>query len=92
MLIVTGILLCLVLFVMTGETVQEMQLAGWIPTTPVDLSIPKWMGLWFAVVPTVETLATQAFAVVFVVGSYLVAEYAKAWKLRKQAVPKRLSE
>jgi high-affinity iron transporter len=92
MLILTGILLCLVLFVMTGETVQEMQLAGWIPTTKVDLDIPDWMGLWFAVVPTVETLGSQVFAVLFVVGSYLVAEYAKGRKLRKQTVAENLSK
>jgi len=47
---------------MVGEQAQEMQLAHWISTTPIDSLkpyIPPWMGLWFAVFPTVETLVAQ---------------------------------
>lgn len=33
-----------VLVVMVGEQVQEMQLAGWIPTTEVGIPLPGWMG------------------------------------------------
>jgi high-affinity iron transporter len=76
MLVVTGILLGLVLLVMVGEQAQEMQLAHWIPTTPIaSLSglLPDWMGLWFSVYPTVQTLAAQAVAAALVVGSYFVA-------------------
>jgi len=51
MLILTGTLLLLVLLVMTGETAQEMQLAGWISTTKLDLNFPAWMGLWLSVFP-----------------------------------------
>jgi high-affinity iron transporter len=77
MLVVTGILLGLVLLVMVGEQAQEMQLASWIPTTPVpslERAIPSWMGLWFAVFPTVETLLAQVIAGTIVIGSYLIAE------------------
>ena len=35
MLVLTGFLLGLVLLVMVGEQAQEMQLANWLPTTPV---------------------------------------------------------
>jgi high-affinity iron transporter len=80
MLILTGALLVLVLLVMTGETAQEMQLAGWIPTTKLDLNIPAWMGVWFSVFPTVETLIAQAFAFVFVVGSYVYLQFIRVWK------------
>jgi high-affinity iron transporter len=80
MLILTGALLVLVLLVMTGETAQEMQLAGWIPTTELELNIPAWMGLWLAVFPTIETLFAQAFAFVFVVGSYVFLQYIRVWK------------
>ena len=76
MLVLTGVLLGVVLLVMVGEEAQEMQLAHWIPTTPIGaLSniIPGWAGLWFAVFPTVETLAAQALAAVIVVGSYWLA-------------------
>src|SRR5947208_10986676 len=54
MLITTGIMLGVVLLVMVGEQAQEMQLAQWIPTTPfLEPYIPGWIGLWFAVFPTV---------------------------------------
>jgi high-affinity iron transporter len=76
MLVFTGIMLGLVLLVMVGEQAQEMQLANWLPTTPIaSLShlIPDWMGLWFAVFPTAETLAAQALAGALVIGSYFLA-------------------
>src|SRR5438132_702259 len=76
MLITTGILLGVVLLVMVGEQAQEMQLAHWISTTPIDSLkpyIPPWMGLWFAVFPTVETLVAQLIAGALVVGSYYAA-------------------
>jgi high-affinity iron transporter len=73
MLITTGVLLGVVLLVMVGEQAQEMQLAHWISTTPIpalEPMIPKWMGLWFSVYPTYETLIAQGIAAVLVVGSY----------------------
>lgn len=76
MLITTGILLGVVLLVMVGEQAQEMQLAHWISTTPIDSLkpyIPPWMGLWFAVFPTVETLVAQLIAALLVIGSYYAA-------------------
>ena len=77
MLITTGILLGVVLLVMVGEQAQEMQLAQWIPTTPIaflEPYIPRWMGLWFAVFPTIETLVAQLIAAVLVIGSYFAAK------------------
>jgi high-affinity iron transporter len=76
MLVFTGVMLGLVLLVMVGEQAQEMQLARWLPTTPIpplNGVIPGWMGLWFAVFPTVETLAAQILAAILVVGSYFLA-------------------
>ena len=76
MLITTGILLGVVLLVMVGEQAQEMQSAQWISTTPIaflEKYIPGWMGLWFAVFPTVETLVAQLIAAVLVIGSYFAA-------------------
>src|SRR6058998_507437 len=78
MLITTGILLGVVLEVMVGEQAQEMQLAQWIPTTEINsLSsyMPPWMGLWFAVFPTTETLVAQLIAAVLVIGSYYAARH-----------------
>jgi high-affinity iron transporter len=76
MLVFTGVMLGLVLLVMVGEQAQEMQLARWLPTTPIvplEHVIPGWMGLWFAVFPTVETLAAQFLAAALVVGSFFLA-------------------
>jgi high-affinity iron transporter len=92
MLILTGIMLCIVLFVMTGETAQEMQQAGWIPTTNLSWNIPAWMGVWFSVIPTVQTLVAQILAVVLTIGSYVASEYVKVRKPRKQAIANSLSE
>jgi high-affinity iron transporter len=80
MLVLTGVMLGFVLVVMVGESTQEMQLAGWIPTTSLPLPIPDWAGVWFAVFPTVETLVSQALAVFLVAGSYFAAEY---WRVRR---------
>jgi high-affinity iron transporter len=76
MLITTGILLGGVLLVMVGEQAQEMQLAHWIPTTPIpslENVIRPWMGMWFALFPTVETIVAQIIAAVLVIGSYYAA-------------------
>src|SRR5437016_6088148 len=78
MLITTGILLGVVLLVMVGEQAQEMQLAHWISTTEITSLknyVPQWMGLWFAVFPTVETLVAQFIAAVLVIGSYYAARH-----------------
>ncbi len=72
----TGFMLGVVLLVMVGEQAQEMQLAHWLPTTTIaslEHLIPAWMGLWFSVFPTVETLVAQALAAVIVLGSYFLA-------------------
>jgi high-affinity iron transporter len=77
MLVITGVMLGAVLLVMVGEQALEMQLAHWIPTTtlPALQWIPDWMGLWFSVFPTVETLVAQLLAAILVIGSYFLARY-----------------
>jgi high-affinity iron transporter len=84
MLVLTGIMLGVVLLVMVGEQAQEMQLAHWIPMTPLPALakfIPDWMGLWFSVFPTVQTLVAQLIAAVAVVGSYFLAGRRSAQKM-----------
>ena len=87
MLILTGVLLGGVLLVMVGEQAQEMQLAHWLPTTPIPGlagRIPGWAELWFAVFPTLETLTAQAVAALLVLGSYSAVQL----RLRRtQAAP-----
>ena len=75
MLILTGFLLGIVLLVMVGESIQEMQQANWLPTTSIDISIPSWMGMWFAVFPNLQGLLAQVTAAVIVIGSYMLAQY-----------------
>ena len=78
MLITTGILLGVVLLVMVGEQAQEMQLAHWISRTEIPWLInviPPWMGMWFAVFPTYETLTAQLIAAVLVIGSDYAARH-----------------
>jgi len=77
MMILTGLMLAVVLLVMVGEQVQEMQLAHWVPTTEISMFakiIPTWMGLWFSIFPTVETLVGQLVAGILVFGSYISAQ------------------
>jgi high-affinity iron transporter len=84
LLIITGAMLLIVLWVMVGEEVNEMQLAGWIGTTPIaGLDIPGWAGTWFSLFANVETLAAQTLAVLAVLGSYLVAQYVRVWRPRR---------
>ena len=86
MLILTGVLLGMVLVVMVGESVQEMQQAGWFGATPVPLPIPGWMGIWFAVFPNAEGLGAQAFAALFVIGSYVAAQYVRVWRPQRRGL------
>ena len=85
LLIITGALLVVVLFVMVGEEVNEMQLAGWIGTTPISgVSFPGWAGTWFSLFANWQTVIAQAGALLVVLGSYVAAEYVRVWRPRKQ--------
>ncbi len=89
MLVFTGVMLGAVLLVMVGEQAQEMQLAGWLSTTPIPAlhGLPAWMGLWFAVFPTVETLAAQALAALLVLGSFFASRQQTRRAARRGAAP-----
>ena len=49
----------------------------------MNLPIPDWMGLWFAVFPNAESLAAQAISAVIVIGTYFLAQYLKVWRPRR---------
>ena len=85
MLIATGVLLGFVLLVMVGESVQELQLAGWLPTHSLGVSFPGWMGLWLALFPTVEGVVAQVLAALLVIGSYFLAEEVRVRRPRRRA-------
>ena len=77
MLIFTGILLAMVLFIMVGEQVQEMQQAGWIGTTQIAWLqwIPAWAGTWFSAFPNWQTIVAQVAVIGFVLGCYFLSRY-----------------
>jgi high-affinity iron transporter len=85
MLVATGVLLGFVLLVMVGESVQELQLAGWLPTHTLGVAFPGWMGLWLALFPTVEGVVAQLLAAGLVVGSYFLAEEIRVRRPRRRA-------
>ena len=79
LLIITGVMLVVVLLVMVGEEVNEMQLAGWIGTTTIGwMHIPAWVGTWFAIFPNVQTFVAQGVALAAVLGSYVAAEHSRS--------------
>jgi high-affinity iron transporter len=84
MLVATGVLLGIVLLVMVGESVQELQQAGWIGTTPVGIAVPGWMSLWFSIFGNVQTIVAQVAAAALVIGSYFVAEELKVRRPRRR--------
>lgn len=51
LLIITRLLLAMVLVVMVGKKVQEMQQAGWLHTSALNRAIPDWLGMRFAYSP-----------------------------------------
>ncbi|MGO9960982.1 MAG: FTR1 family protein [Solirubrobacteraceae bacterium] len=87
MLVATGIMLGFVLLVMVGESVQELQQAGWIGTTPIDVAVPGWMGLWFSIFPNVQTIVAQVAAATLVLGSYVLAQEMRVRRPRRRGAP-----
>lgn len=75
MLVLTGVMLGIVLIVMVGESMQELQQAGWASTTTLNIHMPAWLNTWFAVFPTAESLVSQALAALIVVGSYFACRW-----------------
>jgi high-affinity iron transporter len=74
MLIATGAMICVVLFVIVGNTTHMLQVVGWMSIHPLPIVLPYWTGLWLGTYATLEGIALQVIAVTFVIGSYFVAE------------------
>lgn len=84
MLILTGVLVGVVLVVMIGGTALSFVELGWLPRHDTPFTVPEWLGSWFEVYSVWETLAAQALAAGFVVGSYYAAEYLKVTRPRRR--------
>lgn len=87
MLVMTGVLVGVVLMVMTGGTALSFQQLGWIPAHPTPFDVPGWMGSWFEIYPTWETIGAQLLAGAFVIGSYFLAEHVKVRRPRRRGEP-----
>jgi high-affinity iron transporter len=101
MLVLTGVLVGVVLVVMIGGTALSFQGLGWLPSHATPFTIPTWMGSWFEMYSTWETLAAQLLAALFVVGSYWLAKEVKVKRpqrqglqpaVRTEAPPERVAE
>lgn len=77
MLVLTGVLIGVVLVVMTGGTALAFQDLGWIPRHDLPFAVPGWLGSWFEIYGTWETLGAQLLAGAFVIGSYFLAQHLK---------------
>lgn len=86
MLVLTGVLVGTVLVVMIGGTALSFQELGWLPSHPTPFTLPNWVGSWFEMYSTWETLGIQVLAALFVVGSYYLAEYMKVTRPRKRGL------
>ena len=73
MLILTGVLIALVLAVMVGTTVHNLQGIGWLPSTTTSFEVSINWSMWLGVYPTWEGIGGQLGALVFVLGSYFAA-------------------
>jgi high-affinity iron transporter len=87
MLVLTGVLIGVVLVVMTGGTALTFQDLGWLPSHPLPFSLPAWLGPWFEIYPTYETIACQVVAAGFVVGSYVLAKHLKVRRPQRRGEP-----
>jgi high-affinity iron transporter len=85
MLILTGVLIALVLAVMVGTTVHNLQGIGWLASTPTSFHVPLSWSIWLGVYPTWEGIGVQLGALVFVLGSYFAAREVQVKRPQRQA-------
>ena len=85
MLIITGVLIALVLAVMVGTTVHNLQAIGWVANTPTSFRVPLSWSIWLGVYATWEGIAAQLGALVFVIGSYFAAREIQVRRPQRRA-------
>ena len=88
MLVLTGGLLAVVLFIMVGEQVFEMEQAGWFSAANIGWLdwVPGWAGTWLSVFPDWWTVIAQVVAMVLVLGSYFFSRYRAVLLPKKHGV------
>jgi high-affinity iron transporter len=73
MLIATGVLIGLVLGIMVGTTVHNLQGLGWIPTSPTSFQLNLAWGRWLGIYANWQGIGAQLAALAVVYGSYALA-------------------
>jgi FTR1 family protein len=73
MLIATGILIGLVLGIMVGTTIHNLQGLGWIPTSPTSFQLDLAWGRWLGLYANWQGIGAQLAALAAVYGSYALA-------------------
>jgi high-affinity iron transporter len=86
MLVLTGVLVGVVLVVMIGGTALSFQDLGWLPRHETPFTLPEWMGSWFEMYSTWETLGVQFVAALLVIGSYWLAKELKVNRPQRRGV------
>jgi high-affinity iron transporter len=75
-LLATAVMIGFVLITFVGGTVRAMQTVGWLPATQLmSGSWPFWMGNWFGLYNTRESVGLQVLTVVVVLGTWRVARF-----------------
>lgn len=84
LLLVTAGMIGLVLITFTGTTVRAMQTVGWMPIHRLlpGGSWPNWMGNWFGLQNTWESIGGQVAACALVVGTWRLARMQSKRKRR----------
>ena len=85
MLMLTGVMIALVLAVMVGTTVHNLQGIGWVPITPTSFSVPLTWSTGLGVFPTWEGIGAQLASPAFVLGSYFAAREIQVKRPQRQA-------
>jgi high-affinity iron transporter len=80
------VLVAAVAVVMVGGTALSFQDLGWLPAHRTPFTLPGWMGSWFEMYATWETLGAQLLAAVLVAGSYFAAEELKVRRPRRRGL------
>src|SRR4051794_3552715 len=86
MLVLTGVLVGVVLVVMIGGTALSFQDLSWLPRHATPFTVPEWMGSWFEMYSSWETLGVQLAAALFVIGSYWLAKEVRVNRPRRAGV------
>jgi high-affinity iron transporter len=73
MLIATGVLIGLVLGIMVGTTIHNLQSLGWIPTSATSFQLDLAWGRWLGLYANWEGVGAQLAALAAVYGSYALA-------------------